>query len=244
VGLAAWGGEAQARSRFGIEVDLSLVFPVDVYVDSVKVIHPTLRGDGTVNLPYIGDLTNAGGLGLGVGLIFRNLEVLLEVRAMPWSQGVLQWAGTREAVQSSTTHVNDAGNTYLKLDPAQGVEAPLQSSDSLSLVTVGAGYRMYLAEGFFEPYLPFGGGAVWTSISPAVESRFGLHLWAGAGTDLSIESLSFVFDARYHYLITPSAFGIQEGSDAAAITGETVFDALSSDLHFFDFKVGVRYSFN
>jgi hypothetical protein len=242
--LASTAGDAWARSNFGVQVNLSLIEPLSTYVDSATLLQPTQLELGEVDLPYIADISGGTGLGIGLMLLFREIEVVLSIQFMPWKQAILRYEGDRAAVSSSPTQVNDAGVTYRALDPPQGAAPPEYLGDGLALTVIGGGYRVYLAEGFFEPYLPFGGGLALAQLSPSITSRVGVQLWGGAGVDFVIENLTFALDMRYHYTMTNHAFGIQQGADNARVTGEDVLSTLTSDLHMLSINVGARYSFD
>jgi hypothetical protein len=112
------------------------------------------------------------------------------------------------------------------------------------VTVIGAGYRIYLNEGFFEPYFPVGGGLALVNLSPSIGTRIGVQAWTGVGVDFVVEDLALALDLRYHFTLTNNAFGIQQGADNAKVTGDNVLQALTSDLHMLSLNLGVRYSFN
>ncbi len=245
IALMLWpSSEALARSSFGVQLNLQLGVPLSSYADSVTILEPVTLETGEVQLPYIANLTHGGSAGVGIMLIFRNVELVADISALPWKEAILRYEGDRAAQASNPTQVNDAGVTYSSLSPEVGTDPPDSLTSPLVITTVGGSYRVYMNEGFIEPYFPIGGGLSWATLSPSIPSRFGLQMWGGAGVDFVIENLTFALDMRYQVMVTNSAFGIQQGANNAPITGDGVFSSLTSTLHWMTLKAGVRYSFN
>lgn len=235
---------SEARSKLGVQVQLSFLNPVSVYAESATLLQNVERGGVATSLPYIGDISNNGGIGIGLVITSRNLAFEYNLHVLPWGSAILHYGGDREATRSSSGQINDAGVTYMKLDTPAEEPNPVGEDDALSIQTFGASYRIYLSEGFFEPYIPVGGGIALASVSPNFSDRFGGYLNAGIAADLKIENIAFVFDLRYRYILTNNAYGTQQGSDVARVTGQSVLSALTSDLHMFTFDVGIHYSIN
>ena len=109
-------------------------------------------------------------------------------------------------------------------------------------MTFDSGYRYYLSEGLIEAYIPIGGGLVRAQPLNEGEPHWGLHLWGGITTDLSIGDVAFIFDARYHFILTGESTGTQQSINNAVVTDEGALTSLLSSLHFLSIQIGFRYN--
>ncbi len=234
---------AQARPKLGVELRLGLAIPFSRYVRTT-LVQLDREVNGTVQtLPYIADATNDGGLAASIGLTFRSVELSLNFFTFPWGQSHLRYQGDKAArVIADQNRLDDAEVRYTALNPNQ-TTGPIIPSDDLSVVTIDGGYRIYLTEGRIEAYVPVGGGLTLANERNRGENKIGIHVFGGVTTDLNIiRSLTLFFDARYHFLLTEDAVGVNQASQNAVTADENVLSALFSNLHFATFTVGMRYN--
>lgn len=235
-----------ARPRLGVQIKLGLSSPLTDYLTNHTLLLDRSNTEGEVNAyPYIGDVQNDTGLTFTLLATFRSLEFSLAFFSFPWAGSTLYWEGDAPATRVTAFHVDDAGVNYRALDPPLQVDTEQVATAGLSMTTFDVGYRFYLWEsGFLEAYAPVGGGLVVQGEPMQCELAVvcGAHLWGGLAADLVIENLAFVFDVRFHGILTGEAIGVEEAANTAAVTDATIFQAFTSTMLFATFDIGVRWS--
>lgn len=255
--LAAIGlgsGTAEARPRFGVQLNLGLVTPLDDYVTRVSLIRTEEVAGETLDVPYLGNYSNSTGVNAALVVVLRDYEISAHWIAFPWSDTTLTYRGDRPARRINGTEVDDGGANYYPLEheivvPHEELGA---SGDTLTIVTLGGGYRYYpfeeqLSELFgdrVEVYMPLGAGPTFARVTPGSKANIGAHMWAGVTSDVAIGDWAVVVDWRYNLMITERATGIPQGATNAAATDATIFSAMVSALHFVSWDLGLRYAFN
>ena len=244
-------GSAEAKPRFGFELKLGLTAPLAIppfnrFVRSTSVLRDVetealLADEG---IPYIADATHAPGLSATVLMTFRDFEFSGSIHNFNWSDSVLRYRGNKSVTRVNDNFIDDAGVEYEEIVPPQEVGEKIVDSPNLSLLTFDGGYRYYLSEGFIEAYLPVGAGIVRAQPSETGEPQWGLHLWGGFTTDLAISNIAFIFDARYHFIVTDESTNSQQSINNAVVTDEGVLSTLLSTFHFLSIQVGFRYGVN
>jgi len=229
-----------------VQLTLGATGPLTPYLTDTTFLFERQDALGNLqNVPYVGDVENSTGGNLTLGGSFRNLEINIGFHTVPWQGSILRYEGNGEARRVSEFHIDDAGVDYHRLDPEQRVPDAQVSTSAFSFSTADAAYRYYLKEeGFFEAYVPIGGGLIWAGEPMECKLSFacGIHVFAGIAADLAIEPIAFVFDVRIHGLVTSNAIGVQEAADNATITDSNVLEAFTSTMLFVTFDVGLRYS--
>ena len=179
--LTLLGAPAEAKSRLGLELKLGGGGAFTSYLTDTTIVLEDAQGERQA---FIGDVENAPGLAISALLTFRNFEVGISTYAFPWSEGELNYAGVGEVRNVSEFNVDDAGVVYSALDTPRYVDVTefQVSTRALTFTPLDVGYRYYIREeGFFEAYIPMGGGLILNGdpLQCELVIACGLHAFGG-----------------------------------------------------------------
>jgi hypothetical protein len=236
--------------EIGIELEPGLGITAGSFPSGVPYTYDDADGSvtgypsSTVNLLL--DLKPTVAFSFAASLLINNFTIRTAVSVQKFSS--VRLADLAIARLNGQDLPDPLPNIYLKnLLGFKGGEADITDSETMVLARVTLGYRFYLLEGRFRPYVPLGfgmaivhiGGGGGTYYGPAAHLGFAAEYRLGERIDLGLaaqyEWMGFVLPENFQ----PSA---AKGALAASVSsGRSAFSAFLKSAH--TVQIGVTTTF-
>lgn len=206
---------ASAEDRMAVEVGGGLGIPIGTYIDMA----------GTDSFHKV---DNGLGGAINVALMFKGFTFRYASNWMSTSNGRLRLPDS--IIQS----VQQIGVTLPK-------ETTYEPDGAIQLESAMIGYRFYLADGRFQPYIPLEVGAAFGSGGPLSRTTYGATAATGVGLDIQVWKYFWAgLAVRYEFYLTES------DSDAAILgllATQDVVESAMSLAHYISITANLQARF-
>lgn len=232
-----WAIEAQAQTRFGIELSVGQGAGSTSYIQNVTYLEDDQL--------FLADEVAGSGLNLNLAFVFTDLELSVDAVLFDRSKLELHHQSDQTGVPEDRIRpdgsVDDAGYTYSPISPTT-IVVPDRSRGSLLVTTVTGGWRYFILQGDIDIWVPLAAGLAITHVAEATRPwAFGAVGSAGLGFTFDIANpIALSAQARINAMITPTYGPQNDAARTSAQVNESTLSAAVSTMLYSTFGIGIQ----